>query len=56
MRESKYPDGYKAKIDYYQFKVNEAIELLDADKIGFYSTKLQYFISRQCQLIQKQIV
>jgi hypothetical protein len=50
MRESKYPNGYQPKIEYYQYQVNKAIGLLDIEAMEFYTRKLTYFMQRQQQM------
>ena len=47
MKNSRYPNGYLPKIEYWQYKMNKAIENGDARGIAFASEKLVYFVGRQ---------
>lgn len=47
MKHSRYPNGYMPKIEYWQYKMNKAIEQGDARGIAFASDKLVYFVGRQ---------
>lgn len=47
---NKYPRGYMPKIEYYTYKINEAIKDMDSDMIKFYTNKLVYFVGRQQKL------
>jgi len=47
MKHSSYPNGYMPKIEYWQYKMNKAIEQGDARGIAFASDKLVYFVGRQ---------
>ena len=47
MKNSRYPNGYLPKIEYWQYKMNKAIDSLDQAGIEFASRKLDYFIGRQ---------
>lgn len=47
---NKYPQGYMPKVEYYQYKVNRAIEEMDTDMVKFYTNKLVYFMTRQQRL------
>ena len=51
MKNSKHPQGYLPKIEYYQSLLNIAIMELDNHKIHYLSSKLNYFIERQRDLI-----
>ena len=44
MNESKYPNGYQPKIEYYQAKLSLAVENLNIESIKFYTEKLEYFM------------
>jgi len=50
MKESKYPNGYQPKIEYYQHKLNEAIKDLNIKSVEFYTKKLTYFMEKQKDL------
>ena len=39
-------DNYAGKIAYYAVMVSNAVDALDMDKIKFYTTKLDYFVTR----------
>lgn len=43
----KYPNGYQPKIEYYQAKLNGAIETLDMNKVEYFTKKLAYYVNRQ---------
>ena len=51
MKNSKHQRGYLPKIEYYQSLLNIAIMELDNHKIHYLSSKLNYFIERQRDLI-----
>ena len=51
MKNSKHQRGYLPKIEYYQSLMNIAIMELDNNRIQYLSTKLNYFIERQRDLI-----
>ena len=51
MNKSKHQRGYLPKIEYYQSLMNIAIMELDNHKIHYLSSKLNYFIERQRDLI-----
>jgi|TARA_B110000908_G_C10163458_1_gene407210 hypothetical protein len=46
-RQSRYPEGYMPKIEYYQAKLSIAVDVLDIEKIKFLSGKLEYFMERE---------
>jgi hypothetical protein len=39
-------DNYAGKIEYYQAKLAMAVDALEIHNIKFYTTKLEYFITR----------
>ena len=39
-------DNYAGKISYYQAKLAMAVDALEIHNIKFYTTKLEYFITR----------
>ena len=51
MKNSKYPNGYKLKIEYYQAALSNAVDRLDIEKIKFFTAKLEYFMNREAQLV-----
>ncbi len=51
MNKSKHQRGYLPKIEYYQSLMNIAIMELDNNKLHYLSSKLNYFIERQRDLI-----
>jgi len=53
MREDTYPNGYQPKIDYYQFKLNEAIDALDTKSMNFYAKKLEYFMAQHAKSVDR---
>lgn len=52
-REERYPDGYQPKIGYWNYKLNKAINNLDAEGIKFASERLAYFVLREQQRIER---
>ena len=50
MKNSRYPNGYLPKIEYWQGKLNEAIEKNDQYNMGWAYGKLEYFMNRQLAL------
>ena len=44
---SKYPQGYIPKIEYWQYKVNKAIQNGDWAEVDYSMKKLSHFVSRQ---------
>ena len=44
---SRYPNGYQPKIEYYQYKVSQAVDRLEIHNIKFFTGKLEYFINRE---------
>lgn len=44
---SKYPQGYIPKIEYWQYKVNKAIQEQDWAGVEYSIKKLSHFVSRQ---------
>ncbi len=56
MKDSRYPNGYQPKIDYWQYKMNKAIEQQDARGIAFASDKLVYFVGRQNGISKVKLV
>tara|TARA_B110000971_G_C19611829_1_gene320692 strand:- start:79 stop:279 length:201 start_codon:yes stop_codon:yes gene_type:complete len=44
---NRYPNGYVPKIEYYQAQLSNAVEVLNIEKIKFYTTKLEYFINKE---------
>ncbi len=53
---SRYPNGYLPKIEYWQYKMNKAIESGDARGIAFASEKLVYFVGRQYGISKVKVV
>ena len=47
IRQSRYPEGYMPKIEYYQAKLSIAVDVLDIEKIKFLCGKLEYFMERE---------
>ena len=56
MRNNKYPDGYLPKIQYWQYKMNKAIDAGDARGIAYASDRLVYFVGRQYGVSQVKSV
>ena len=44
---SKYPQGYIPKIEYWQYKLNTAIEAKEWSQAEYCMKKLNHFVSRQ---------
>ena len=51
---SKYPQGYIPKIEYWQYKVNKAIQAGDWAGVEFSMKKLSHFVSRQ-YVVENQV-
>jgi len=51
---SKYPQGYIPKIEYWQYKVNKAIQEKDWAGVEFSMKKLSYFVARQ-YVVENQV-
>jgi len=51
---SKYPQGYLPKIEYWQYKVNKAIQEKDWAGVEFSMKKLSYFVARQ-YVVENQV-
>lgn len=53
MNKAKYPNGYQPKlviserIEYYTYKLNEAITDLNIESVEFYTKRLTYFMKKQ---------
>ena len=45
----KYPNGYKEKIGYWQYKLNKAIESGNVGGVKYATQRLNYFMNRQYQ-------
>jgi hypothetical protein len=52
---SNYPQGYLPKIQYWASQLAEAAYLGEADKIPYIKIKLDYFLSRQAELDNKDL-
>lgn len=52
-RESRYPNGYIPKIEYWEYKMNKAIKNLDVRGIEFAAGKLAYFVERENERIAR---
>ena len=44
---NRYPNGYMPKIEYYQAKLSIAVNTLSIKDIKFFTTKLEYFLTRE---------
>lgn len=51
---SKYPQGYIPKIEYWQYKVNKAIQEKDWAGVEYSMKKLSYFVARQ-YVVENQV-
>lgn len=47
---NRYENGYAEKIGYWKYKLNKAIEALDAEGIEFATARLTYFVKRQVEV------
>ena len=47
MKNSRYPNGYLPKIEYWQYKLDKAIKNNDSYAMGFAYGKLEYFMGKQ---------
>ena len=50
---NRYPEGYKLKIEYYQAALSNAVDRLDMEKIKFFTGKLEYFMTREAQRMER---
>ena len=50
MKNSRYPNGYIPKIQYWSGKLNQALAFGDTDGVEYANRKLNYFIGRQVEL------
>lgn len=48
-KQSRYPNGYQPKIDYYQAKIANATDRLEVDNIVYFAGKLKYFLNKQAE-------
>ena len=44
-------DNYQGKVSYYQAALSNAVDRIDMEKIKFFTGKLEYFVTRQKDLI-----
>jgi len=51
---SKYPQGYLPKIEYWQYKVNKAIQEKDWVGVEYSMKKLSHFVARQ-YVVENQV-
>ena len=51
---SKYPQGYIPKIEYWQYKVNKAIQEKDWVGVEYSMKKLSHFVARQ-YVVENQV-
>jgi len=51
---SKYPQGYIPKIEYWQYKVNKAIQEKDWAGVEFSMKKLSHFVARK-YVVENQV-
>lgn len=49
----RYPNGYLDKINYYQFRVAQAVEELNISDLRFHTDKLEYFMQKEIERNQK---
>ena len=45
----RYPNGYLDKINYYQFRIIQAIEELNLEDLRFHTEKLEYFMQKEIE-------
>ena len=45
----RYPNGYLDKINYYQFRIIQAIEELNIEDLRFHTEKLEYFMQKEIE-------
>jgi hypothetical protein len=45
----RYPNGYLDKINYYQFRIIQAIEELNLEDLRFHTDKLEYFMQKELE-------
>jgi len=49
-KKNKYPNGYQPKIEYWQYKVNKAIDAMDLSAAQYAFSKVEYFMNRQAEV------
>ena len=52
----KYEKGYQPKIEYWQYKLNKAIESGNVGGVQYATQRLQYFMNRQHEVYGKSNV
>ena len=52
----KYEKGYQPKIEYWQYKLNKAIESGNVGGVEYATKKVQYFMNRQYEVYQKNVI
>ena len=50
----KYENGYLPKIEYWQYKLNKAVEALDTEGVTYAAGKLAYFTKRQAEVYSNE--
>lgn len=48
----RYPNGYVDKINYYQFRITQAVEELNMEDLRFHFDKLDYFMKKEIERIE----
>ena len=51
----KYEKGYQPKIEYWQYKLNKAIESGNVGGVEYAAKKVQYFMNRQYEVYHTKI-
>ena len=52
----KYEKGYQPKIEYWQYKLNKAIESGNVGGVEYAAKKVQYFMNRQYEVYHKNVI
>ena len=52
----KYEKGYQPKIEYWQYKLNKAIESGNVGGVEYAAKKVQYFMNRQYEVYGKNVI
>ena len=53
---TKYPNGYQDKINYYQGQAIQAMAAGDSEYVAYFMRKMEYFMNRQASLMHNNQV
>lgn len=52
----KYEKGYQPKIEYWQYKLNKAVEAGNVEGIKYSAEKIAYFVTRHKEVYGKNVI